>query len=60
MFEPSQSLALDGPMPSGSSRAWVSRADMSFQIVQPKMCSRASTFAMSLPSAPITQASSSS
>jgi hypothetical protein len=47
-------------MLSGSSRAWVSRADMSFQIVQPKMWLRASAFAMLRPSGPITQASSSS
>ena len=39
---PSQSLALPGPMPSGSSRAWVSRADRSFHSVQPKTCSSAS------------------
>ena len=35
-FEPSQSLALPGPVPIGSSRAWTSRAETSFQIVQPK------------------------
>ena len=32
-FEPSQSFALPGPMPTGSSRACTSRADRSFQIV---------------------------
>ena len=32
-FEPSQSFALPGPIPTGSSRACTSRADMSFQIV---------------------------
>ena len=46
---PSQSLALPGPMPSGSSRAWVSRAERSFQSVQPKTWSSASDAAMSRP-----------
>ena len=46
-----QSLALPGPMPSGSSRAWVSRADRSFQSVQPKTWSSASDAAMSRPGA---------
>ena len=32
-FEPSQSLAFDGPMPTGSSRVCTSRAETSFQIV---------------------------
>ena len=59
-FEPSQSLALAGPMPTGSSRTWVSRADMSFQIVHPKTYARASSARMSFPDLPITAAISSS
>src|SRR5215213_3815082 len=34
-LDPSHSFALAGPMPTGSSRRWTSRADRSFQMVKP-------------------------